>query len=187
MCFTILMALMSQRLWNIRMFVGTPRFNEVPLFFSELQIVTQSWAPKMASMLKGDLLYIENSARGYFSFLVSGVSSGGGAAGCNDLRTPQAPSQAVPDAQMGQTANLSASRAEEANSLIWSLLMESLEGASPLTCLWLPFSPLPRFLIESFHWCLWQNKVPLGKEREREREREGDSARGWERETKNKP
>lgn len=111
------------------------------------------------------------------SLLVSGVPRGGGAAGCSDLRSPQAPTLTVPDAQMGWTVSLSAPGAEEANSLIWSLLMESLEGASYLTCLRLPFSPLPCSLIESFHWCLWQNKVPLGKERER--------VRDWERETKN--
>lgn len=105
------------------------------------------------------------------SLLVSRVPRDGGAAGCSDLRTPQAPTMTVPDAQMGWTVSLLAPGAEEANSLIWSLLMESLEGASYLTCLRLPFSPLPYSLIESFHWCLWQNKVPLGKKRERERER----------------
>lgn len=52
------------------------------------------------------------------SLLVSGVSRGGGAAGCSDPGTPQAPSPTVPDAQMGQTVSLSAAGAEEANSLI---------------------------------------------------------------------
>lgn len=52
------------------------------------------------------------------SLLVSGFPRGGGAAGCSDLRTPQAPAPTVPDAQMGQTVSLSASGAEEANSLI---------------------------------------------------------------------
>lgn len=52
------------------------------------------------------------------SLLVSGVPRAGGAAGCSDLRTPQAPTPTVPDAQMGRTVSLSASGAEEANSLI---------------------------------------------------------------------
>lgn len=54
----------------------------------------------------------------FLSVLVSGVPRGGGAAGCSDLRTPRAPAPAVPDAQMGQIVSLSASGAEEANSLI---------------------------------------------------------------------
>lgn len=75
----------------------------------------------MASMLKGDMLCMVRTLRGIsalLSLLVSGVPRGGGAAGCSDLRTPQAPTPTVADAQMGQTVSLSASGAEEANSLI---------------------------------------------------------------------
>lgn len=158
-----------------------PRFSpgRPCLHASAGQTVTQNWEAKMASMLKGDLLYMEDSDRISLSCLVVTVGVRGPQGWrCSWLQwpqDPQAPVPTVPDTQMGQTVSLSASGAEKANSLIWSHLMESLEGASSLTRLWLLFYPLPCSLIESFHWCLWQNQVPLGKE----------SAGDWERETKN--
>lgn len=68
------------------------------------------------SYVKRRFCHIWGGLRGYLSVLLSpvvlGVSRGGGAAGCSDLRTPQAPPpHTVPDAQMGQTVSLSASGA----------------------------------------------------------------------------
>lgn len=88
--------------------------------------------------------------------------------------SPRAPAPAVPDTQMGQIVSLSALGAEEANSLIWSLLMESLEGAfshsPPTSFLSLPLLPNWKFPL-----------VPLTKPRpvgERDLERVLEIERG---------
>lgn len=89
-------------------------------------VLVYTLAPDSDAELRGkDGIHVERrfAVHGrYLSVLlslsVSGVPRGGGAAGCSDLRTPQAPTPTVPDAQMGQTVSLSASGAEEANSLI---------------------------------------------------------------------
>lgn len=101
-----------------------PAFLWMPLFTCLHELGAHSWDVKMAFTLK-DLLY---GGLLLLSLLMSKVPRGGGAAGCSDLRTPQAPALASPDNQMGQIVSLSASREDRANSLIWSLLMESLEG-----------------------------------------------------------
>lgn len=70
----------------------TPLFLLMSQLTFSWQMVAQSSAAKKTSMLKEDLLYMW---RGYLwellSLLASVVPRGGGAAGCSDLRTPQAP------------------------------------------------------------------------------------------------
>lgn len=100
---------------------------------------------------------------------------------CSWLQWPQDPPGPSPwQCQTPRWDRLSACQLQGQRRLIvWSDLFWWNLCRVPLLslCLWLRASLLLFSLIESFHWCLWQNKVPLGKERASK----GD----WERETKN--
>lgn len=107
-----------------------------PCFPLDAPVYMLTWA-RGAQLRREDGIHIprfvvRRTLKGHLSLqlslLMSKVPRGGGAAGCSDLRTPQAPALALPDNQMGQIVSLSATREDRANSLIWSLLMESLEG-----------------------------------------------------------
>lgn len=99
---------------------------------------------------------------------------------CSWLQWPQDPPGPSPwQCQTPRWDRLSACQLQGQRRLIvWSDLFWWNLCRVPLLslCLWLRSSLLLFSLIESFHWCLWQNKVPLGKERasERGRLREGD-------------
>lgn len=106
-----------------------------PCFPPDVLVYMLAWDSD--AQLRGkDSIHVERRLAGYGGLWENIIQCYKGSLGVEvqlvavTSRSPQAPAPAVPDTQMGQIVSLSALGAEEANGLIWSLLMESLEGAS---------------------------------------------------------